>query len=80
MHNFHKHNVISHTFCDRLPIMKYFKNLLGGKVRMFLTGSASIDPEILTFIKLVYSSPVLFAYGCTENTGPACLSSHHDHT
>ena len=40
--------------------------MLGGKIRLMGTGSAPIDGNVLDFLKICFSCPILEGYGLTE--------------
>lgn len=42
---------------------------LGGRVKVIITASAPIAPNILKFLRLVFCCPIIEAYGQTESTG-----------
>jgi long-chain acyl-CoA synthetase len=42
---------------------------LGGRVKIIITASAPIAPNILKFLRLVFCCPIVEAYGQTESTG-----------
>lgn len=50
------------TFYDALVFNK-FKEILGGRVRQMITGSAPIAPEVLNFLKIAFCCPILEGYG-----------------
>ena len=52
--------------------------LLGGNVRMMVTGSAPIDKAVLEFLKVVFCCPVLEGYGLTESAAGSCLTAAED--
>ncbi|XP_055355739.1 long-chain-fatty-acid--CoA ligase 5-like isoform X2 [Paramacrobiotus metropolitanus] len=54
---------------DRL-IFKRFQNMLGGKVRAGVTGSAATDGEILNFARAVFGCYIFEVYGQSECCGP----------
>jgi long-chain acyl-CoA synthetase len=45
------------------------KEAFGGRVQVMLTGSAPISQEVLDFLKIACSCPILEGYGQTESTG-----------
>lgn len=59
---------ISHAFWDFLVFNKV-KAVLGGKVKVLLTGSAPISGDVIDFLKIVFSCPFIEAYGQTETCG-----------
>lgn len=44
---------LTHRFYDTLVFNK-FKQALGGRVRVMVSGSAPIDPEIVNFLKIAF--------------------------
>jgi long-chain acyl-CoA synthetase len=52
----------THSLYDRM-VFKRTKALLGGRVRMLVTGSAPISPDILEFLKICFCAPILEGYG-----------------
>ena len=56
-------------------VFKRFKEMLGGKVRLIMTGSSSINDETLDFLKVCFSVPILEGYGMVESSGVSCLTS-----
>lgn len=47
------HGVFTHKLWDSV-LFKYTKGILGGKVRVMITGSAPISPDILNVLKAVF--------------------------
>jgi len=70
---------LTHSVWDRL-IFNKFKNALGGRVRLMLTGSAPIDAQVLAFLKICFCCPIIEGYGQTENCAAATLTYGNDNT
>lgn len=65
---------LKHIVWDKLV----FGNIsvkMGGKTRLMLSGSAPISPDILAFLRVCFSCPVVEGYGQTE-CGAACCIQH----
>ena len=56
---------VRHGCWDRLLFGKAAA-MLGGNVRWMFTGSAPIDRQVIDFLKIVFSCPMLEGYGLTE--------------
>lgn len=59
--------VVTHPLWDSLVFNKT-KALLGGKVKMIFSSSAPLSPTVIEFLKVVFSTAVIEAYGMTEST------------
>lgn len=68
---------VDHAFYDKIVFAK-MKNLLGGRVRLMITGSAPISADVLDFLKICFSSPVCEGYGMTESSGGSCVTYPDD--
>eukprot|EP00494_Astrolonche_serrata_P031192 UN31461 len=55
-------------------LFKKIRAALGGKVRLFCTGSAPISDTVMNFLKVAFSAPVVEGYGQTESTCAATAS------
>ena len=62
-----------HKFYDKI-VFKKMKMLLGGNVRVMITGSAPIAGEVLDFLKICFSAPVCEGYGMTETCAGSCIT------
>lgn len=69
----------THAVYDRLVFNK-FKEVLGGRVRVMITGSAPIAPEVLEFLKIAFCCQILEGYGQTECGAPASITWTKDPT
>lgn len=67
----------SHLFWDTLVFNK-IRNLLGGNVRIMVTGSAPISHDVLKFLKVCFACPIYEGYGQTETAAAATLTYEQD--
>jgi len=58
-----------HSGCYDTLVFGKVGSLLGGNVRMMMTASAPISKDVLEFLKIAFSCPVLEAYGLSETSG-----------
>ena len=65
---------LTHRFYDALVFNK-FKQALGGRVRLMVSGSAPINPEIVNFLKIAFGCQLHECYGQTESAAPLTCSS-----
>jgi len=56
----------NHCFYDKVVFNKV-KAMLGGRVKLMLTGSAPIDGKVLNFLKGCFCCPIVEGYGMTES-------------
>ena len=66
-----------HRFWDKL-IFEKMRALFGGKVRLMTTGSAPIAGEVLDFLKICFSAPIVEGYGMTETTASGTCTLPQD--
>ena len=59
-------------------VFNKMKALLGGKVRLMVTGSAPISGEVLDFLKICFCADILEGYGMTETSAASCLMYEND--
>lgn len=67
----------THGLYDKL-VFKKVKAVLGGRVRLAITGSAPINSEVLEFLKICFCCPILEGYGQTESCAASCVTSCDD--
>jgi len=68
--NLHATGVVTHPFWDRLVFRK-IQTVLGGSVKLVVSGSAPISAEVLDFLRIALSCQIIEGYGMTENTATA---------
>lgn len=61
-------------------IFKRIRKLLGGKVRVMVTGGAPLSPETHDFIRVCFCCPLMQGYGLTETTACATVMEVADHS
>lgn len=61
-------------------VFNQFRAVLGGRVRLMITGSAPISKEVLSFLKVAFCCPINEGYGQTEVTAPATITWTNDPT
>lgn len=64
--------------CYDKIVFKKVRALLGGNVRYMLTGSAPITKDVLEFLKISFSCPILEGYGLTESAAGSCITEATD--
>ncbi|XP_026190159.1 long chain acyl-CoA synthetase 7, peroxisomal [Cyclospora cayetanensis] len=65
--------VPQHALWDRIVFDK-FRGLMGGRVRIMLTGSAPLDPYILERMRAFFCCWIVEGYGMTETMGASFLT------
>ena len=68
---------LTHAFYDKI-VFKKMKAILGGNVKVMITGSAPISGEVLEFLKICFCAPITEGYGMTETMAGSCLTFHDD--
>jgi len=68
---------LTHSIYDKLVFNK-MKAVLGGNVRVMITASAPIAPDVLDFLKICFCVPIVEGYGMTESGGGATCSRADD--
>jgi len=62
LYNYEQSATTTHGFYDRLVFSK-FAAVLGGRMRIMVTGSAPISKEVLTFLKIAFCTNISEGYG-----------------
>ena len=77
LENLEKDGDLTHAVYDRL-VFKKFREILGGRVRVMITGSAPISKEVLSFLKIAFCCQIHEGYGQTECAAPATITWTND--
>lgn len=56
-------------------IFDKIKQVLGGKIRLLISGGAPLSQEVKDFLFVSFGCPILEAYGVTENAGAVSSTS-----
>jgi long-chain acyl-CoA synthetase len=77
MANLRKDGTYTHGCYDKLVFGK-MKAILGGNVKIMLTGSAPMAAEVIDFIKICFCAPLHEGYGLTESAAAASITFGKD--
>ena len=69
--------VYTHRIYDMVFFAKT-REALGGRVRLMVSGSAPLLPEVQNFLKVCMCAPLLEGYGQTESTGAMLITNAED--
>lgn len=69
--------VVTHGCWDAV-IFKKVRALVGGRVRLMITGSAPISSDVLDFLKVCFCVPICEGYGMTETSAGSFLTALDD--
>jgi len=64
--------------CWDAIVFKKTKAILGGNVRIMVTGSAPMELDVMNFLKICFCAPIVEAYGLTETTGATTIVNNRD--
>ena len=77
MKDFKETGIITNPFFDSF-IFDKVRNILGGKMRFMLVGSAPMDPDLLSFLQCAFSCKIVEGYGQTEDCAGVLITSQYD--
>jgi long-chain acyl-CoA synthetase len=77
LHYLRNGNYYTHKIYDQL-VFKKVKDVLGGRVRQLLCGSAAISSDVIDFLKIAWCAPVLEGYGCSETCAGSFITLPED--
>ena len=77
INDWRKYGILHNIFWDNL-IFKKVRNILGGRVRYMLVGSAPMDTYILDFLRCSLSCYITEGYGGTEGCAGTHLTNMYD--
>jgi long-chain acyl-CoA synthetase len=71
--NLHSTGTVTHCLWDKI-VYKKIKAMVGGNVRIMMTGSAPLACDVLDFLKVCFCVPILEGYGMTETCAGSVLT------
>lgn len=77
MYNVKTSGGFTHKIYDRIVFNKT-KQAFGGRMKMMISGSAPLLPNVHSFMKVVACCPLIEGYGQTESTGASFVSTSLD--
>ena len=77
MRDYTEKGILTNIFWDNI-IFNKIKNIMGGKIRFMLIGSAPMDSYILNFLRCVLSCEIVEGYGQTEDAAGILLTKTYD--
>lgn len=77
MNSYHNYKSLKSQIWDNL-VFSSVRNTLGGRIKFMLTGSAPITGEVLTFLRVVFSCPIVEGYGQTESCAASFVTMPQD--
>lgn len=70
--NLRANNVVTNGCYDKL-VFKKMKAIMGGNVKMMVTGSAPISAEVIEFLKICFCCPIAQGFGMTESSAGSVI-------
>lgn len=62
-------NGTAHHFIYDNAIFRWIRNVMGGRIRFFVSGGAPLNVDVKNYLTVVFSAPIFEAYGMTEASG-----------
>ena len=59
-------------------VFRSIRQLVGGRIRLMLSGGAPLSPETHEYIRTTFSLPLVQGYGLTESCACACIMDNDD--
>ena len=75
--DFKETGILTNPFLDTL-VFKKVRDILGGRMRFMLVGSAPMDPYLMNFLQCAFSCKIVEGYGQTEDCAGVLISSQYD--
>lgn len=77
MYYYRTQGTLTHKLWDSL-VFKKIRNVFGGRVRLMATGSAPISGDVLAFLRVVFSCPIVEGFGQTETCAATFFTKIED--
>ncbi|MCQ2820753.1 MAG: AMP-binding protein [archaeon] len=68
---------LTHFLWDKV-VFGQMRDILGGKIRFMLTGSAPMEPKILDFLRICFSAIIFEGYGQTETVAGMLITNANE--
>ena len=79
MKDLKENGILTNPFLDAI-FFKKVRDILGGRMRFMLVGSAPMDPYLTNYLQCALSCKIVEGYGQTENCAGVSISSQYDRT
>jgi len=79
MQNYKNGLGLTHSVYDKL-IFNKIKGILGGNVKIMITGSAPIAAEVIDLMTICFCAPIQEGFGMTETSAGGTATHGHDQT
>jgi long-chain acyl-CoA synthetase len=75
--NYKKDSTLTHWLYDKVILSK-IRDSFGGNIKMFVSGAAPMDPNMMEKLRVMCSCRFIQGYGQTETAGPVCVTYDSD--